>query len=61
MRNILDEQWCCLNCTNKFRLGAGIPVSGNMLRCPICRSTETHPIGKSVTLKEYLGKIGTKN
>lgn len=64
--NILDEQWVCMACNNKFRLGQMKVSSVSERRplghgCPMCGDgRQIHPAtGDTLTLDAYHGPRGT--
>lgn len=64
--NILDQQWACLTCSNKFPVGEVIIPAGHLAcdpwPCPRCGSpTLMVADGATRETAEYYGEIGTRN
>lgn len=55
---VMQQQWCCLTCSARFRFGRIRMVQGQ-LQCPTCTSTNLHPAtGEAEKLDAYHGEIG---
>ena len=56
--DVMNDPWCCLTCSAKFRFGE--IIMADACRCPRCRSADLHPADKAiVVLERYDGEKGT--
>lgn len=59
--DVMQQQWCCLTCSQTFRLGKVI-MRAHGLHCPHCDSMNLHPADGGITeLDSYGGEVGTLN
>ncbi len=59
--DVMQQQWCCLTCSQAFRFGK-IRMHDGGLHCPHCDSGNMHPAdGTTTDLDSYGGEVGTLN
>ena len=64
MTDALDQQWACMTCNSKFRVGEIVPgkLYNDPWPCPRCGSLNISPADGTVgNVPEYFGEFGTKN
>ncbi|MCE4222143.1 hypothetical protein HCU64_00115 [Methylobacterium sp. C25] len=60
--DVMQQPWCCLVCSSRFRFGKIILRGGSLVR-PKCEGVSgLHPADGTVKeIGEYQGEIGTRN
>jgi hypothetical protein len=60
-RDVLNEKWACLTCSSTFPAGEMFVGRSPFYMCPRCGAEGcVSADGRSRTVPEYFGEIGTK-